>query len=185
VLFAVTVRSESFSDGKCELIAKTSLGLLVLPIACSGAVLMASLHDIATRTIPNGLAMALATVGIAIGVLNGNLLGSFLAAFSVFFLSALCWRYGWIGGGDVKLLGAATLAVPPGSVLTFVAAMAISGGLLAILYLAVRPFVRAPTSVCVHGLIARVVRIERWRISRGRSLPYACAIAAGYLFATV
>jgi hypothetical protein len=45
--------------------------------------------------------------------------------------------------------------------------------------------VRAPTSVCVHGLIARVVRIERWRISRGRSLPYACAIAAGYLFATV
>jgi prepilin peptidase CpaA len=31
-------------------------------------------------------------------------------------------------------------------------------------------------------LLARALRVERWRIHRGGPLPYACAIAAGGLF---
>jgi prepilin peptidase CpaA len=157
----------------------------MLPIVCVALILAASLHDIVARTIPNSLALALAVAGIATGALNGYLFGSLLAAGAVFVLSALCWRRGWMGGGDVKLLGAAALGMPPGSVLTFVAAVAIAGGLLAIFYLVARRLVPAPAPLRPDGLLARALRVERWRISRGGPLPYACAIAAGALFVTV
>ncbi len=87
-----------------------------------------------------------------------------------------------MGGGDVKLLGAAALGVPAGSVLTFVAAVAITGGLLAAIYLAARRFISFPRSLRPTPLFARAVRVERWRMRRGGPLPYACAIAAGALF---
>jgi len=56
---------------------------------------------------------------------------------------------------------------------------------LAVLYLAARPFVGAPPAGRPQGLIARIVRVERRRIGRGASLPYACAITAGLLFVIV
>ena len=166
------------------LIAGTSL-LIILPAVCFGLILTASLHDIVTRTIPHSLVLALALVGIATGATGGYLFGSLLAAGSIFVVSALCWRRGWMGGGDVKLLGVAALAIPPSSVLTFVAAVTIAGALLALLYLAARPLVRVPMPVRPNGLLARAVRVERWRIRRGGPLPYACAIATGFLFVIV
>jgi prepilin peptidase CpaA len=167
------------------LITGTSLLLSILPIVCLGLILAASLHDIVARTVPNGLPLALALAGIAAGALDGYLFGSLLAAGIVFVLSALCWRRGWMGGGDVKLLGAAALGMPPSSVLTFVAAVAIAGGLLALVYLAARQFVSVSAAVRPDRLFARTMRVERWRIGRGGPLPYACAIAAGFLFVIV
>jgi prepilin peptidase CpaA len=82
----------------------------------------------------------------------------------------------------VKLLGAAALGMPASSVLTFIAAVAMAGGVLAVFYLVARrlmPFRRSPRP---NGTVARALRAERWRISRGGPLPYACAIAAGALF---
>jgi prepilin peptidase CpaA len=165
--------------------AGTSLFSSMLLVFCIGLILAASLHDIVTRTIPHSLLLALAVAGIATGATGGYLFGSLIAACSVFVVSALCWRRGWMGGGDVKLLGAAALAIPPNSILMFVAAVSIAGGLLALLYLAARPLVRAPLPVRPDGLLARAVRVERWRIGRGGPLPYACAIAAGFLFVIV
>jgi prepilin peptidase CpaA len=166
-------------------ITGTSLLLFILSIACIALVLAASLHDIVARTIPNGLALTLAVAGIATGALDGHLLGSLFAAGAVFVLCALCWRRGWMGGGDVKLFGAATLGIPASSVFTFVAAVAIAGGLLAILYLGARRLVAAPTALRPDSLLARALRVERWRIARGGPLPYACAIAAGAVFVNV
>jgi prepilin peptidase CpaA len=143
---------------------------------------VASLHDIATRTIPNGLALALTIAGMSAGATNGHVFGSLFAASGVFAVSTLCWSRGWMGGGDVKLLGAAALGMPTSSVLTFIAAAAMAGGVLAVFYLAARrlmPFHRSPRP---KGMLARALRAERWRISRGGPLPYACAIAAGVLF---
>ena len=157
----------------------------ILPIVCIGVTLAASLHDIAARTIPNSLALALGVAGIAIGTMHGYLFGSLFAAGSVFVFSAFCWRCGWMGGGDVKLIGAAALGMPLSSVLTFVAAVAVAGGLLALLYLGARHLVSAPAALRPHGLLARAVRVERWRIRRGGPLPYACAIAGGFLFVIV
>ncbi len=42
---------------------------------------------------------------------NATVIDLLLAAGAVFVLSALCWRRGWMGGGDVKLLGAAALGM--------------------------------------------------------------------------
>ncbi len=167
------------------LISGTPSFFSILPFVCVVLTLAASMHDIVARTIPNGLALALAIAGVAAAAIGGTLLGSLLAAGGVFLLSALCWRRGWMGGGDVKLLGAAALGMPPGSVLPFVAAVTIAGGGLAILYLAARPLVPAPASARPKGLAGRAVRVERWRIRRGGPLPYACAIAAGVLFVTL
>jgi prepilin peptidase CpaA len=163
-------------------ITGVSLVLFMPPLVCIGLVLVASLCDIAVRTIPNRLALALAIAGIGTAVVDGYIFGSLLAAAGIFVVSALCWRRGWMGGGDVKLLGAAALGMPAGSALTFVAAVAIAGGVLAAFYLVARrlmPFSRSPRPT---GKFARAMRVERWRISRGGPLPYACAIAAGVLF---
>ncbi len=160
----------------------TSLFLCISSISCVGLIFAASLHDVATRTIPNGLVLALAVAGLAIGVLDGHFFGALLACAGMFVVSALCWRRGWMGGGDVKLLSAAALGMPPHSVLTFAVAVAFAGGVLAMLYLAARPLVAAPASLRPAGLLTRAMRVERWRIKRGGPLPYACAIAAGAVF---
>lgn len=164
------------------LITAASLLSYALPIVCVGLVLAASLHDIAARTVPNGLALALAVAGIALGALNGHLVGSLLSAGAGFILAAMCWRRGWMGGGDVKLLGAAALGMPPHSVLIFIAAVAVAGGLLALLFLVSRPFMPAPAKARPSSLFARIMRVECRRINRGGPLPYACAIAAGFVF---
>jgi prepilin peptidase CpaA len=155
---------------------------LIFLLFCSSVMLVASLHDIAARTIPNQLALALVIAGISASAIGGHLFGSLAAASGVFALSAVCWRRGWMGGGDVKLLGAASVGMPAGSVLTFIAAVAMAGGVLALFYLLARqllPFHRSPRP---NGMLARVLRAERWRISRGGPLPYACAITAGAFF---
>ena len=59
-----------------------------------------------------------------------------------------CWRQGWIGGGDVKLLSACALLVPPASVPELVLTTAIAGGVLALFYLAPRATAAARRNNC-------------------------------------
>jgi prepilin peptidase CpaA len=142
---------------------------------------MASLHDLIARTVPNWLAVALAVLGIALRVAGGSLLTGTLAGAIVFVLAAICWRRGWMGGGDVKLLAASAIVVPPSLVLSFITAVALCGGVLAVFYLVAGRLVPPPQPVRPSTLLARALRVERWRIKRGGPLPYACAIAAGGL----
>lgn len=148
----------------------------------AGLLLMASLHDLVARTVPNWLAGALALVGVALRVVAGGLLAGVCAGVVVFVLAAICWRRGWMGGGDVKLLAASAIVVPPSLVVSFIAAVAICGGVLALLYLMAGRVVPPPQAARPQTLLARALRVERWRIRRGGPLPYACAIAAGGLF---
>jgi prepilin peptidase CpaA len=154
----------------------------ILTIAAVTLVLAASLHDLAARTIPNGLVVMLAFTGASIGVATGNAVSSLAAGTVVFVVAVFCWRKGWLGGGDVKLLGAAALAVSPGSVPLFVAAVAIGGGILAGIYLVLGPIVPDPGSAKPARLLARAARAELWRLRRRGPLPYACAIAGAFLF---
>ena len=158
----------------------------VLVILC-----LAALHDVLARTVPDWMPIALAAVGIVGSALDGRLISSLLVGAAVFVLSGLCWKRGWLGGGDVKLLGAVAIAVPPALVPPLVAAVAIAGGLLSLAYLALGWLVRAsaarrpvasPSIVRPVGLFPRAMRLERWRLGRGGPLPYAVAIAAGGLF---
>ncbi len=158
---------------------------LALSATCAASLLLGALLDVATRTIPNFLASTVMVIGLAIAASNGQMQYSILVAGAVFALSVTFWRLGWMGGGDVKLLGAAAFALPPNAVPLFVAAVAIAGGVLAVSYLLARKLVSVPSTRRPAGLIERVVRVEQWRIRRGRPLPYACAIAAGFIFMIV
>ena len=85
----------------------------------------------------------------------------------------------------MKLSAACAWLISPAQVAHFVMLTALSGGLLAGVYLIVGRIVGGrtyPSLPLGRGPpFARVWRIERWRISRRASLPYGCAIAAATL----
>lgn len=165
------------------LITWSSLFTNGLTVAAIAVLLAASLHDIIARTVPNWMAVALALLGLGLRGLAGNLPIAVLAAFLVFVAGAIAWRRGWMGGGDVKLIGAAALVMPPHDVLNFIIAVTLAGGVLAVFYLLARRFVPATRALTrPRTLLARAIRAECWRIRRGGPLPYACAIAIGGLF---
>jgi prepilin peptidase CpaA len=145
--------------------------------------LAAGAEDIALRMVSNRLSLALALCGAALRWREGTLGVALIAALAVFVAAAFCWRRGWLGGGDVKLLGAASLFVPPGQIPALLLATALAGGVLALLYLALAAL---PAPTPPRGpkakLIPRILRAERWRIRRHGPLPYASAIAAGAVF---
>jgi prepilin peptidase CpaA len=146
------------------------------------ALLAAALHDIAARTIPNGLGLGIALAGLLARLLGGELLPGLLAAALVFLLALLAWRCRVMGGGDVKLLAACALLAPPAAVPGLILAVALAGGGLGLLYLALRPLLPAPAALRPAALAARALRAEAWRIRRGGPLPYAVAIALGTFF---
>jgi prepilin peptidase CpaA len=155
----------------------------------SGVVMLvvAALHDVVARTVPNGIALAVAAAGLvaqaSLSLMGaGHILFSIPAALVVFVLAAMLWRRGLMGGADVKLFGASALLVPPLLVPSMVAAITIAGGGLAIVYLVTRRRLARPGGGRPSGLLARAMRVERWRMRRGGPLPYAVAIAGGVVF---
>jgi len=161
--------------------------------------LFAAARDVAVRLIPDTVPLMTCCLGILLRLADGTLILALPLAALVFAAAALCWRRGWLGGGDVKLLGAATLLVTPAAVPGLLLSITLAGGVLALIYLLARPLLsgasplnaapNAPRDVPRdvmparrHALLRRVWRAERWRLRRGGPLPYACAIAAGALF---
>lgn len=146
---------------------------------------IASLNDIATRTIPDLTPLGLAAIGIAVRLLDGNAAAALVASAAVLLLGALCWRFGWLGGGDVKLLAACTWLVSPVFVPQLLLLTAITGGVLACLYLGLGWMARASRTPmrAAHprSLAGRIWRAERWRIRRRAALPYGCAITVATL----
>jgi prepilin peptidase CpaA len=152
------------------------IGLLSIAAA---ALLLAAIYDLAIRIVPNGLSAIIAVAGVGLNTLDGQLLPALFGGFLVFTGAWQCWRRGWIGGGDVKLLAACTLLVPPTTVPELILGTAISGGVLALLYLVLERLLSASPSPPPTGRLRRLWRAERRRIIRRLSLPYACAIVAG------
>ena len=109
---------------------------------------------------------------------------SLLLASVVFAVLYLLWRFECLGGGDVKLLSACVLLVPAGAVAAMLAAVTLSGGILALFYLVLRAAVPRPLPQVTlpRWSLRRLCRVEAWRIRRGGPLPYACAISAGCMF---
>ena len=154
--------------------------MILLPAGL--ALVAAALHDIAARTIPNGLCLAIACAGLLARALAEELLPGLLAAGLVFLLGWAAWRCRVMGGGDVKLLAACALLAPPAAVPGLVLAIALAGGLLALAYLGLRPVVPVPALARPAPLLARARRAEAWRIRRRGPLPYGVAIALGTFF---
>jgi prepilin peptidase CpaA len=147
----------------------------------AGLLLLACWQDVATRTLPEGVNIAVALIGVGLHLAFGGLVAALVAGIFVFAFGFALWWLGAIGGGDVKLLAACALLVGAPGVPVLLLAMALAGGLLSVAYLAGRrwPPARLPRSA---GLAARVWRTEARRLGRGGPLPYGLAIAAGTLF---
>lgn len=154
---------------------------LWLPVLAALALLaFAALHDLAARIIPDWVSLALLPIGFWLRIWHGGALWALVALLLVFAGAVLVWRLGALGGGDVKLLTAATPLLPPAEVPALLAAVALAGGVLALLYILLRLLLRGRSAgERPRGLPVRIWRIERWRIGRGGPLPYGIAIAAG------
>jgi prepilin peptidase CpaA len=144
--------------------------------------LLAGIHDLAFRTVPNWMPVVLLLPGILLRLMSGTLMLGLLAGLLIFLGGAFCWRRGWLGGGDVKLLAAAAVLVPPELVVNLLLNVALAGGALAMIYLALARLVAPPSSTPrPPGMFRRIRRAELYRVHRRGPLPYASAIAAGAL----
>jgi prepilin peptidase CpaA len=123
--------------------------------------LVASWGDLRTRTIANGLNLAVALLAIPFWWTNGLALWPDIAlqigvAFLVFALFAGAFAIGAMGGGDVKLIGALALWLPWQAVLGLLMIMSLAGGALT---------------------IAMIVRKRLARSEAALEIPYGVAIA--------
>jgi prepilin peptidase CpaA len=136
--------------------------------------------DIATRLIRNEICLALALLGIVSQFANPTQAAQSLVAATILLLLLLViYQWGRIGGGDVKLLVALAIGLPPTGVIQLLTITALAGGVLALVHLMMRllPYPRlAPAG---SSLVRRVYAIERWRHLRHAPLPYGVAIACG------
>ncbi len=137
---------------------------MVIPLLAGALLLLllsAGIQDARTREIADGKNIAIALLaplwwwanGLGAGAMAVQA-GVALAVFALF-LGAFCM--GQMGGGDVKLIGALALWLPPGAVPAMLTAMALIGGGITLLFL-----------------------IDRWRRRAGAlpEIPYGVAIAA-------
>lgn len=157
--------------------------IINLNLMMCGIVLLvgAALHDVAARTIPNWMPLCLAAVGLVLRLYDGEVIVSSAIAAALLVFLGLLWLRGLLGGGDVKLIPAASLVFPPSYVPEYVLFVATAGGILALLYLALSHLMRRPRPGLRQGFAARVWKAEAWRMHRRGPLPYAIAIAAGAL----
>ncbi len=150
-------------------------------VASMGLLVTAGVHDGMTRTIPNWIPTSLLVAGVILRLRQGNLIPGICVAALLLTIVVVFWLRGFIGGGDMKLIPAVALALPPSEAFDFVLSVAIAGGVLALIYLALSFFVRRPYPGLRYGLFARIRKAEAWRMHRRGPMPYALAIAGGAL----
>lgn len=152
-----------------------TLAALVFP----ALMITAALCDVTTMTIPNRISLVLVPAFFAAALL-ARLSPEAIAwhvgvGVAALLLMAGCFAMGWLGGGDAKLLAAASLWVGPGAAVPFIAFTAVAGGLLALGLLMARS---APLWPGERG----PAWLRRLLTPQG-AIPYGVAIAAGALCA--
>jgi prepilin peptidase CpaA len=141
----------------------------------------AALCDVATMTIPNRISLLLIPAFFAAALL-ARLSPAAIAwhvgvGVAALLVMAGCFAMGWLGGGDAKLLAAASLWVGPGAAVPFVFDTAVAGGGLALVLLLARA---NPWTIWLYERGPEWLR--RLLTPKG-AIPYGVAIAAGALCA--
>ena len=139
---------------------------------------------IASRQVSSFEAMCASVLGLSLAFCGHYVIGALEAGAILFSIGYFLWWRGYMGGGDVRLLGAAGLTIPLNVTFSLAVMISLSGGLLSLFYLLATKTVRPPVLTRPRPTcrLLRVLRAERWRIHRGCPLPYVCAIAAGVIF---
>jgi len=162
------------------------VALHLIPLAgFAGLMATSAIEDFRRLIIPNGLILGLCVlwpfhVATAPMITLGAAGFAALCAAAVFLVGALLFSCGLIGGGDVKLLAAATLWAGPAATLPLLVWTALLGGMLCLFLLtpvgalvaAARPSLHDPSRDPARG--ADPVPV-----------PYGVAIAAAGLIVTI
>jgi prepilin peptidase CpaA len=128
--------------------------------------------DVRCRRIPNGLAVAIAVLGLLRLGLAGNhsaALYSILAAVLVFAVALAMFWCGWLGGGDAKLLPGSAMLVGAHDLPSFLLLMSICGAILAIAVLAANKL-RRPLGLAIAAPVPSEAPSRP-------TVPYGVAIA--------
>ncbi|PNG27143.1 A24 family peptidase [Methylocella silvestris] len=166
--------------------------IYALPWAAALIILFASAtRDLKDRIIPNEYVVIVAAIGVAqcIATRPGLAWVSLLAAAGTLIGLGFLAHWNLIGGGDVKMISAVTLLVPPNQAPVLLIDIALAGGVLSCMYLAAHHAFRGITvsQAAEAGFappvsrLARLVKTEHARIAAGDSLPYALAILGGVI----
>ncbi len=150
----------------------TSLICLAFPLL----LLYAAWHDVSTMWIPNWVSIGLAAAFVPAALTAGfsvEMIGMHLAfGGAVMLVCAALFYLGVFGGGDAKVIAAASLWIGLNAVAPFVFWMALAGGLLGLVLIGLRKMKLQPTKEWTKRLL-----------SPEEGAPYAVAIAAGALAA--
>src|SRR5437764_10199989 len=177
-----------------QVIALTAFGAVILLIAYNfpllaqavaltafGVVMAAAaFEDFRRFVIPNLLPIMLCALWAVYFAAAPSISGALAAigcALAVFFAGALLFARGYLGGGDVKLLGAATLWAGPAGTPTLLMLTGVLGGALALFLLL--PFGRQIAAAARAMLGQPIVHPER---GLAMPVPYGIAIAGAALF---
>jgi prepilin peptidase CpaA len=130
-------------------------------VAALAGLLAAAVVDFRRRIIPNRVVLLIAACAIAIRLLTepGTLVSSIFLAVAVLLILGVLARRELIGAGDAKLIAAVTLMVRPSEVAALFLVIALSGGLLSVMYL--------------------VTRSRTMRAALHESIPYGVAVFVG------
>ena len=160
--------------------------VLACVLAAAALLLVAAWCDLATRTIPDGISIALVGLGLLTRALEGlaPVAISLLAATGLFAALVMLHARGALGGGDIKLMTALVVGLPPSATLDFLVGTVMAGGVLGLVYMSLR-LLPQPSPLLPQPFAwppRRVFALERRRFGRRGPLPYAVAIAAGGIF---
>lgn len=141
-------------------------GSEILLLLLAAALVTAAVGDLRSRTIEHWLVIGIALGAIPFWWLTGLEIWPDVAtrigvAALLFTVGAGLFVIGWMGGGDVKLLGALALWLPPNAVLFLLVAMSLGGGALT---------------------IAMWLRHRMQKNGKELEIPYGVAIAFGGLW---
>jgi prepilin peptidase CpaA len=162
-------------------------------MACSAAIvgllMYAAFADVATRIVPDGVAIGLVVLGAVERLFAGlpSFAASVLVATLLLVVLVFLHARGLMGGGDVKLAVAIAMGLPVEAIYRFIVVTSLAGGILALVHLALRYAIREAPRPPPNGAswARRVLAAEGWRIVRHGSLPYAVAIACGGIWAVL
>ena len=152
-----------------------SLLIAILPVLT----VVAALHDLMTMKIPNWISIALVVgffpAALALGLPLSVVGVSAGMALAALFIGAGMFALNWIGGGDAKLLAAATLWMGLSGTLHFLLYTGLAGGAFCMLLLTARS--RLP-------ILAQTGPGWMMRLMQPKGdIPYGVAIAVGALLA--
>lgn len=147
----------------------------VLPVF----VVAGALSDITSMTIPNWISLVLLAVfpvaAVAVGLSPGQIGLHFAFGLGVLVLGMALFAMNILGGGDAKLVAAASLWLGLGAGPIFILATAVAGGLFSLALLMARG-VAAPIAAMGPGWLGRLLQPKG-------DIPYGVAIAAGAVLA--